>query len=329
MRRLLTVELRRLFARRLVVLTMVGALLATLLVLLSAWQSAQPMSEQELAVAEKAYQDELEYWEENGEEMVAQCLEDEAAESEATGQQVDWGCADYGPPEREWYVRTAPLLEQSLPGYVAGYAQVLLLAALLVGATSTAAELTTGAMGTWLTFEPRRLRVYGSKVLAAALGAVPFAVAGTALVVAGVSLIAVHFEVASGMGGDEWAAVAGTAARVVALAVVAALVGAALGFLLRHTAAVLGVAVVYLIGEGMVRGLVPGSAPWVLGTNVQGWLARGTTYAVETCTTDATGTMCEYTEHVLSFGQSAAYLGILALAVTVIGAVVFRRRDAA
>jgi len=328
-KRLLAVELRRLFSRRLVVLSMVGAVLASALVLLGAWDAAEPMSPDERAVAEKAYEEELAHWEENGEEIVAQCREDEAAEAEATGEHVDYDCDGWGPPEREWYVWTAPPVEESLPGYVAGYAQILVLAALLVGATFTAAELTTGAMTTWLSFEPRRLRVYGSKVLAAALGTVPFALAGTALVVSGVYVIGNHFGLAGGMGGAEWTGVAWTSARAVVLTVAAALVGAALGFLLRHTAAVLGLAFVYLIGEQLLRGLVPATAPWVLGTNIEGWLLRGTTYGIEECTTDATGTMCEYTERALSFGHSAAYLLVVVLVVTALAAVVFRRRDAA
>src|SRR5690606_19633602 len=112
MSRLLAVELRRLFSRGLVVLAMVGALTASLLLLLGVWQSSQPMSDAELAQAEQMYEQELEYWEENGEEAVAQCQEDEAREAELTGEAVDFGC-DQMAPQREWYIWAAPPLEDS------------------------------------------------------------------------------------------------------------------------------------------------------------------------------------------------------------------------
>ena len=329
MTRLLRVELRRFFARRLVVLTMVGALVASLLVLLGVWQSSQPMSAEELTVAEGVYEQELANWEENGEEMVAQCREDEAAEAERTGEEADWGCDGWGPPQREWFIHTAPPLEDSLPGYLAAHAQLLLFAALLAGATFTAAEAATGSLSTWLSFEPRRLRVYASKLLAAGLGVVPFALLTIAVTVAGVAVIGNHFGLAGGMGAADWADTAWMSLRSAGLAVMGALVGAALGFLLRHTAAVLGLAVVYLIGEQMLRGLVPASQPWVLGTNLSGWLLHGTVYFAEECTTDGSGTMCEYTEHALSFGHSSTFLLVTVAAVVALAAVVFQRRDAA
>jgi len=100
MMRLLRVELRRLFSRRLVVLTMLGALAASLLVLWAAWDSSQPMSDADLALAEEMYEQDLAYWEEHGEEDMAQCLEDEAAEAERLGEDVDWGCEGMTAPER-------------------------------------------------------------------------------------------------------------------------------------------------------------------------------------------------------------------------------------
>ncbi|WP_152189019.1 ABC transporter permease subunit [Georgenia satyanarayanai] len=328
MMRLLRVELRRLFSRRLVVLTMLGALAASLLVLWAAWESSQPMSDEDLALAEEMYQQDLAYWEEHGEEDKAQCLEDEAAEADRLGEEVNYSCEDMTAPEREWYVVTAPPLEESLPSWLSAASTFLLFAVGLVGATFTAAEISTGAMGTWLSFEPRRLRVYASKVVAAALGVIPAAVLAVALVTGGSWLIADHFDLTAGMGAAQWTDTGWMALRILGLAVTGALVGAALGFLLRHTAAVLGLVVVGFIASQMVQGLVPRTAPWLPTTNVSGWVQHGTTYYVEECTTDASGTMCDYTERALSFGHSVAYLLVLTAVVVALGAVVFRRRDA-
>lgn len=57
-----------------------------------------------------------------------------------------------------------------MPGLVQGSSYVLAFAAFLIGASFVGAEFSSGAIGNWLTFEPRRLRVYGSKLLAAATG---------------------------------------------------------------------------------------------------------------------------------------------------------------
>ncbi|WP_324650228.1 ABC transporter permease subunit [Georgenia sp. H159] len=328
MTRLLRVELRRLFSRRLVVLTMVGTLAVSLLLLWGVWESSQPMSEAELASAEQMYQQELEYWEEHGEADRAQCLEDEAAEAERTGEEVDWGCESMTGPEREWYVTTAPPLQESLPFTLAAMSTLVLFASGLIGATFTAAELSTGAMSTWLSFEPRRLRVFASKMSAAALGVVPAAALAVAVVVAGSSLIANHLDLAAGMGAAQWGDTAWMALRILGLAALGALVGGALGFLLRHTAAVLGLVVVAFIVEQMVRGLVPRTAPWAPSVNVEGWVQHGTVYYLEECTSDASGMMCDYTERALSFGHSATYLLVLTSVVVTLAAIAFRRRDA-
>jgi len=328
--RLLRVELRRLFARRLAVLTMLGALAASLLVLWGVWESSQPMSGEDLAMAEEMYQQELAYWQEHGDEDLAACLEAEAEEAELMGEDaVDWGCEEsHTEPQLEWYLYVASPLRDTLPFSLEAISTILLFAAGLVGATFTAAEISTGAMSTWLSFEPRRLRVYASKVAAAALGVLPAAVLAVAAVTGGSWLIASHFDLTAGMGAAQWADTGWMALRILTLAVIGALAGAALGFLLRHTAAVLGLVVVGFIASQMVQGLVPRTAPWVPTTNVSGWVQHGTMYYVEECTTDASGMMCDYTEHALSFGHSAAYLLVLTAVVVALGAVVFRRRDA-
>lgn len=326
--RLLRVELRRLFSRRVVVLTMIGALVASLLMILAAWESSQPMSGADLEYAEQMYQEELEYWEEHGEQMTADCLEGQAEEAERLGEEVDWGC-EYGAPEREWYIFTAPPLEDSLPGMLEAHASLVMLAAVLIGVTFTAAEMSTGSISTWLSFEPRRVRVYTSKLLAAALGVLPVVVLAVAVVVSGSALVADHFGLADTMRRADWQDVAWMGLRVVGLVAMVALVGAALGVLLRHTAAVLGLGVVYLIGEQILRGLVPSTSPWVLTTNLSAWLRNGTFYYREECVTDSTGTMCDYTEHALSFGHGAVYLLAVTAVVVLVSALVFRRRDAA
>ena len=328
MTRLLAVELRRLFSRRLVVLAMAGALVATALVLAGVWQSSRPMTGDARARAVAEYERAQADWAENGEAHLAQCLADEERERDLSGADVDFGC-DQMEPQEEWFLVTAPPLEDSLPGVLAGHAYLLVLLALLVGATFTAAEVSTGSLSTWLTFEPRRLRVYASKLLAATLGVLPAAVVLVAAVVGGAWLVADRFGLAGTMTQTDWGDAGATALRVLALTALVALAGAALGILARHTAGVLGAVVGYVVVvELVLANLLPRLQPWLLLKNVEGWVAGGTVYFLQTCTTDATGTLCDVTERALPLTHSVVYLLALAALTVAAGAVAIRRRDA-
>jgi len=325
--RLLGVELRRLFSRRLVILAMAGAVAVSALLLLGVWQSSQPMSAEAREQATAAYESQLADWEENGEQMMAQCREDEEREREASGQDVDFRCEDME-PQKEWYFYTAPPLQDSLPGVLTGASYQVLFLAFLVGATFTAAEVSTGSLGNWLTFEPRRTRVYASKLLAAAVGVLPVTAVLLAAVVAGAWGIAGSFGLAEGMTARHWSDTGATALRILALSALVAAVAAALGFLLRHTAAVLGVAVGYVaVVELMLKGFLGRFQPWMVVKNVEGWVERGATYYVNVCTTDANGTACEFTEKSLAYGHSVTYVLALTVLLVLAGALVFRRRD--
>lgn len=326
--RLLRVELRRLFARRLVVLAMLGAVLISLATLLGVWSSTRPLSDAELAQAEQFYQEELAYWAEHGEEQIADCRLMEAEESERLGEAVDFGCDDME-PRLEWFVHTAPSLDESFAYQLAAFGLLPLLAALVVGATFTAAELSTGSLSTWLSFEPRRLRVYLSKVLAVAIGIAPVTVVALAVVVLGTWAINAQVGLADGMTSAVWIETLWTTLRIAALAVLAAVAAAALGILLRHTAAVLGVVIGYGVVEMIAGQLVQRAQPWLVSTNISGWIQGGTTYYVEDCTLEASGMMCEYVDRALPLAHSVVYLLVLVVLVVVLGAVVFRRRDAA
>ena len=325
--RLTRVELRRLLSRYLVIATFLGMLAATGAALFGTWQSSQPMSAQQEAEAEQFYQQELASWEENGEEMLAQCLQDEERESEAQGVDVDFGCEQME-PQREWYVWTSPPLEDTLPGQLSAVGLVLMFGALLVGATSTAAEISTGAIGNWLTFEPRRILVYASKLVAAGLVVLPVALLLLLIAVGGTWLIADSYALAGTMTQQDWTETGWAGLRVLAIVGAAATFGATLGFLLKHTAAVLGVVIVYVVVvENMLGNLVQGLQPWLLMKNIDAWIAGGTFYYVQECTTSAGGTSCTGVEHPLEMAQAALYLGVLGVVVVLVTALVFRRRD--
>lgn len=325
--RLVGVELRRVLARRMVAAIVAGGVAAVVLVLVSTWVQARPLTDAQVEQAEQAYAMALEDWEDNGEEMVASCLDAQADEREITGLDVDFGCEQMEPQQEMFFPQRFDL-HLTLPGQLAGVAMLLTFLTFLVGATSTAAEVSTGSLGTWLTFVPRRTAVLASKVAAGTIVAVPQVAGLLALLVAGSWFLHDAQGLADGMTAAVWADAAWTSARILALGALAGALGAALGLLLRHTAAVLAAVVVYaLVVESIVAGMLPELQPWLLRTNMAAWVQDGTVYWVNECTVTSTGTTCTTAEEIVTLGHGAIYLTVVAVALLALTTLVFRRRD--
>ncbi|SED75010.1 ABC transporter permease subunit [Ruania alba] len=322
---LLRTELRRIRLRLLVWVLLIAGLLASLAIVLTSWAAAQPITDDQRAVAEEAYQQELADWEENGEEMVAQCLEDQERESERDGEDYDFGC-DQMEPQPEWYLPYEATLAEHVAFTVRPFSILVLgSVGLAIGTTAVAAEFASGAMGTLLTFQPRRLRVYASKVGAVALLALLLSLLLTGILAVGTwgafELRGVEATVSSAL---FWSAV-----RTLAVLPLAAVAGAVLGFLLRSTAVVLAVVAGYVIAvEAILVSAVRALTPWSVRGNLMSWLQYGSSYWVLTCEQRPDGAIaCEEVERSISFAWSAGYLAVLAVLLVAVGALVFRQRD--
>jgi len=234
-------------------------------------------------------------------------------------------------PKWENWGKPVAQFHEVMPPALRSGAYLLAVVGFLLGAGFVAAEFSSGSMGNWLTFEPRRMRVYASKLGAAGLALIPITLGLLGILVGGVWLIVSQLASTTGTTGTVWVDLAEMAGRSVALALVAAVVGAAFGMLLRHTAAVLGLAMGYLVlVEGILGGLLQsrGGQPWLLRLNVDAWLNHGTTYFINKTTVDDRGNMMfSQVEKLLSFGRGSAYLGILVALLVGLAALVFRRRD--
>jgi ABC-2 type transport system permease protein len=327
MMRLTGVELRRLFSRRLTTIALLGALVLTALMLFATYQQARPLGGSELASQRTSFNEARKQWEANGPQQVQDCLAAQA-EAQKADPKATLGCSTMEPKWANWGKPVATYAEM-MPSVLNSGALLLALVGFLIGAGFVAAEFSSGSMANWLTFEPRRLRVYTSKLGAAGLGLVPIAVAVLGLLTAGVLLIVGHFASTAGTTAKVWGNLAQIGGRAVVLAVAAALAGAAMGVLFRHTAAVLGIAVGYLVlVEGVFRQALQGAQPWLLSLNFTAWLRHGTTYYPLVCKTDGQGSYsCQGVEKLLTFGHSSTYLGILVVLMVGLAALVFRRRD--
>lgn len=322
--RLLGVELRRLIARIAIVVVMVAGLAGTALLGLAAYSTAQPMTEQQVTEAQRYYDQERQNWEENGEQMVADCLAQQETDRDATGDDsLDYMC-DEMEPQLDWFMWEPPGFGEFVTSGLFSGMLILGLVTLLVGVTFVAAEFASGSMGMWLTFVPRRGRVFASKTGAAAIAGVVF----------GLVWSAVFLGVAAGgyaLAGSDvviTAPLIHTLLKVAVTGLAVAVVGTGLAFVVRHTAAALGIAIAYLIAiDQIVLGLLPGGGRWTLLNNITAWTTGSAAYYVEQCTVEETGNVCDYVEHTITQTQGGLVLLAVVVIVTALALVTFRRRD--
>jgi len=337
--RLVRTELYRWNGRTLLWVLAVVTVAFAALVPLNAWSSSRAPSAAELAQAQ-------EYAEASAPTQadIDQCLEDQAAAVEELGEQAgDYDCA--WEPNAEDFLPWRQYLDTEGLGLVAGIAVLLVLAGVAMGASFVAAEFSTGAIGNWLTFAPRRGRVYASKLVATALGFAPTAVVASAVLAGGTWVAfdlndALHRPESSAMGVPEGRPSLGSVQdvalvglRIAIVAVLLAVVGAALAVLLRHTAAVLGVVVGWtVVVESLLPALRPALQPFTLRMNLDAWVQGGSYYYLDVCEPDPEQlgqVACTSTEHVVTQAGGGVALAVVAVVVVALAALVFRRRDVA
>lgn len=327
--RLLKVELRRLFSRRVVWLALAGVLVVVGISLYGVHQQAVWVN-QSRADAQQMYEEALEYWEGPSVEEVERCRAEEAqARRESGDGRIDFGCDQMSqePQLSDFMGSMPPMVEQykQLLGFLV---YPFLFLALAVGSTHVAAEFSHRTLGSWLTFVPRRTPVFLSKVGAAGVAALPTSLAGLALVLLGVPAVFRLNGIDDGLTGEHWQEVAWMALRIGGLAMIAGAFGAAAAFLLRHSAAVLGIMIGYLVlVEGVLKGMFIRFTPWTLGTNIDAFVQHGTQWVEWPRTCDDITVSCRETVHELSFTHGVLVLLSILLVVMTLALLQFRRAD--
>jgi ABC-2 type transport system permease protein len=325
--RLTGVELRRLVARRLTVIGVGAVLLITGILLVATWQDAKPLSAAEQQRAQVSFEQAHKDWQLHGAEFKAQCERDYAAGPEPKPPLAE--ACSYPEPTIDQFGKPPAKFVETMPGLLLGSSYLLAFAAFLIGASFVGAEFSSGAIGNWLTFEPRRLRVYGSKLLGAAIGMAPVALVVLAVLLAGTYLIIGQLGTTAGTTGKVWGDLTSTAGRAVLLTAAAGALGGIFGLLLRHTAAAIGVAMGYLVlVEGVFGGFLMKVQPWLVRLNFDAWIKHDTKYYLDKCEVRGDGNYnCTTIEKTLSFEHGAWYLGIATVVLLALGAAVFTRRD--
>ncbi|MET0433890.1 MAG: ABC transporter permease subunit, partial [Cellulomonas sp.] len=326
---LVRVEARRFRYRAAVRWLALLAVVAALVVVASVFAAARPPSERAIAEAEQQFAFAQDDWAENGEQYVADCREGEAVAQE-TDPGADWACDDLE-PRLEAYLPPQQTLADSGPTWVSGVTTFLLLLAFASGVTFVTAEIGSGALGTWLTFVPRRGRVYASKVIVAAAGVLVPTAAALALTVGGAWAAATVHDAVGELTAAWWTDLGWQALRALAAAAALGAVGAALGFLLRSAAGALGVGIGWLLlVDGVLAGLLPALSPWTVRSSLLAWLEGGLTYWVTVPCAPVDGVpqagMCT-AERTVSMLHGGVLLGVVTVVLVVLGGLMFRHRD--
>lgn len=323
--RLLRAELGRLASRRMTWVIALIALGLLGLLLYGTYQANAPLSAAEQQHAEEMYQRARTDFEQHGAEQRQQCLDAQAKERERTPD-ADFHC-DTMEPKREHYGKPPPTFTRMWSIQEPG-AIFLGFLALLLGGSWVAAEFTTGSMATWLTYEPRRSRVFATKMLAVGLTLVLGAVLATAILFGGVYAIARFHGVAIALDRNGWVDVLLGAGRMTAFPILTGLGGAALAFIARHTAAVSGIAIAAVVVDQWVAGQIQDKARWSLFNNVLAFVGGKWDFHYLKCAQDAAARYdCMPTTETVWFAQAAAVLGGLVAAGLIAAWWQFLRRD--
>jgi ABC-2 type transport system permease protein len=320
---LLGVELRRLWWRRMTKVALLAVVVVTGVTVYTAYQMTNPEG---LAQSLEAYEREVA----NFPQMVADCERAQQEARDAGQADADFGCAQMAAPTLENFGVANPIPSAIFTGLVRTNGLFYAFLAFVLGASFIAAEFSTGSLGTWLTFQPRRIRVGASKLAAAAGGGLLVGATGLGLAWLGSWMVGtlnrpdsdLRLPVLTDLGEP----LSHLVLRHVGLVMAAGVIGAALGFLARNTGAVVGIVIGYVVVvEGILAQGVTGGklTPWLPALNIEGFLNRGTTYVAERCTAGR----CDYVQLTHTYTSSWVYLSVFGLVLSALALLVFRRRD--
>ena len=319
MSRLVGAEVSRLLSRRFTGIAMILLLLGLAGYQLLVNDALSPPSHEQLATAERVYQDVHEDWVTNHERYEQDCRDTGAPPEE---------CVVTEPTLADFTESATPFKEVARTGLQLSTLLVAVVA-FMIAASFIGAEYGSGSIANWLTFIPRRGQVFWSKLLTVAGFAAFLGLFGATLVLSG-TLVLAHLH---GSRIESIRQFAEMGARTILPVVMLAIIGFCIGLLTRHTAGAIGLllafAVVWFVRAGPLSSLAWAQriTPWTPEGNIAAIVDRGYTYSVPLEKVTPDGVNIEFVQHHVSFTHALVYWSIL-LALVVIGSLlIFRRRD--
>jgi len=253
--RLLGSELLRFRSRRLVlVLFLVALVVAAFAALIAAVQSTPPGAP---ALAEARARAAQEY--EN-------CLTTDWEDPDIEANLEEFCRQNFGNPS---LYAPSHLALADLPSILEGTASITGSIGLVLGASLMAVSWQTGTISTILTWEPRRVRWYSSRMAVIAFGVFIVVLSIVAFLAANLALAAWLRGSTEGVTGAWWTDVTTTSLRIGVVASIAATIAAGIAAVGQRAAAALGAVFVWtVVVEGLVRAFRPLWTPWLLGDNL-------------------------------------------------------------
>lgn len=214
------------------------------------------------------------------------------------------------------YLSSEQLRIAELADYVKAAGFIVIVIALVIGASMVGASWQTGTITTILTWEPRRVRWLLARLVVTAVGVFVLSMVLLALLAAALALGAsVRGSTATDPG--WFSDLLGTMLRISAVATAVAVIGSAVATIGRNTAAALGAVFVYLaVLESLVRGFRPLLSRFMLGDSAA-VLISGHSLDVN----DGQASI------VLTTGHAATVLGVYVAVLVAVALVMLRARD--
>ncbi|MBW3086409.1 hypothetical protein KEM60_02627 [Austwickia sp. TVS 96-490-7B] len=326
MMRLWRVELTRIRSRPLTWMVALLSVLLLAMMLTDTWQQTMPVSPAEQRQADQAFSQAKAEFEEHGEQEKAACRQ---AQEDVNGRfpQTRIDCSDIA-PRPENFIRRIPPFHEIASSTLGDIALLLGMFSLFLGASWVAAEFSTGSISTYLLHEPRRSRVFLSKITATATAVLIGTATLTIVMLAAMAATAQIHGMSLAVSGQAIQDVATAAARVVGLSVLTALGGAATAFVLRHSAAVLGASFTLLVVDSWGASMLSEYARWTLLNNVQAFAKGSWQFHFSRYGQNADGSPSySWFSETIWFAQGCGVLVGLTALVLMLGWWSFARRD--
>jgi ABC-2 type transport system permease protein len=238
-------EMRRLAKRRFTRWLVIGSLAVLAAVAVGMALTNEKVGPAQIAAAQaeadRNYQENLRFAEQDRQRC-------EAAKGTADAGSYPADCSQMYTPSREdfqyqWYMQATFEFREEFKNMVFTFAAILALMAFVVGASYVGAEWSSGGMMNLLLWEPRRLKVLGTKLLVLLAGLTGLTVVAGAVWTGVFVLIGRTRGTMDGMTSGAWQSYALMGLRALAVVLTAGAVGFAIASVGRHTALALGAAV--------------------------------------------------------------------------------------
>ena len=328
-------ELRRLFKRRLTRLLLALLILGLGGIVAAFSVASHKIGPTEIAAAQARADANYQQVVHDQQERARAC-QDAKARGENITDRYPPNC-DFGQPQREdfqstWYLPYQFEFRKEFATFLSVFAGILALFAFIVGASYVGAEWHTGGMMNLLLWQPRRLRVLGTKLAALLTGLLAVAVPLGALWTLAFWLIGRYDGITGKLTSGMWQSFALTGTRGIGLVLAIAVIGFGLASIGRHTAMALGAAVavgvVSEIGLRVALGMagVRFSERYVLSTYAASWFTKRYVLEDYRACNFVQGS-CQPAQYTVTWQQSAWVFGLGTLVVLVTAVWMMRRRN--